>query len=410
MADAAYNRGDYERVIDAAERMLKIAESRLHDCRRISYCQDRLAKAYDKLGNYEYADSLFKESLRITAECGSVTELDFAIGLHNYGQFCMEQERYVEAESLLQLSIERFERVPDEDPVFYAFALYRLGSTREALHKEYSALPAYEHSASILETHLPGSAHLALVLERLGVFYRDAELYDDAEQALRKSLKYMQATYDSTYPGVVELTAALARFLGFVARYDEAESLWNRAIRLAAQVNGDTVYPVTDYQIELGYSFMSQGRLAEADSLIDRNLPFCCAELGEFAPPAVLGLMRLGKLRALQGRQVEAESLLTLAVERGTEKLGADCWIDLLARNALGTFYLKNGRFAEALPIFEALITSSESVYGDSHPRVARALYKCTTALRGLGRGAEAIPLEQRAGQIRLDPRTTSIG
>jgi tetratricopeptide (TPR) repeat protein len=68
----------------------------------------------------------------------------------------------------------------------------------------------------------------------------------------------------------------------------------------------------------------------------------------------------------------------------------------VLARDRLADAYASSGRFAEALPVFEAALSDREATFGAQHPETVAARLNVARSLNAAGRDPEAIALYEQ--------------
>ncbi len=68
----------------------------------------------------------------------------------------------------------------------------------------------------------------------------------------------------------------------------------------------------------------------------------------------------------------------------------------VLARDRLADAYASSGRFAEALPVFEATLSDREATFGPQHPETVTARLNVARSLHAAGRDPEAIALYEQ--------------
>jgi tetratricopeptide (TPR) repeat protein len=73
----------------------------------------------------------------------------------------------------------------------------------------------------------------------------------------------------------------------------------------------------------------------------------------------------------------------------------------VLARDRLADAYAGGGRFAEALPVFEATLSDREAIFGPQHPETMTARLNVARSLNAAGREPEAIALYEQVLEAR---------
>ncbi len=101
-----------------------------------------------------------------------------------------------------------------------------------------------------------------------------------------------------------------------------------------------------------------------------------------------------------QGRYADAKKSLQAALKEG-ERLGPQDPHVALSLNNLALLYHVQGKYAEAMPLYERALVISKKALGPEHKQVAILLENCAYLLREMNREVEAAEMEARAKAIR---------
>ena len=102
-----------------------------------------------------------------------------------------------------------------------------------------------------------------------------------------------------------------------------------------------------------------------------------------------------------QGRYAEAEPLYRRSLEIKEKQLGPDHPDVAGSLNNLAILYADQGRYAEAEPLYRRSLKIREAKLGPDHPDVAASLNNLAILYQSQGRYAEAEPLYRRSLKIR---------
>ena len=120
-------------------------------------------------------------------------------------------------------------------------------------------------------------------------------------------------------------------------------------------------------------------------------------QLGAEHPSTLTSLNNLAFLYKLQGRYGEAEPLLQHVLTARERVLGAEHPDTLASLNNLAVVYQIQGRYGEAELLYQDVLATSERVLGAEHPDTLTSLSNLADFYKSQGRYGEAEPLYQRA-------------
>jgi len=121
-----------------------------------------------------------------------------------------------------------------------------------------------------------------------------------------------------------------------------------------------------------------------------------------FTPPRPLRLVacRLATMQLKQGEEKAAEESLLSAHEAYKGTLGEAHPATGSTLAAIAHLMRKQGRWQEALPLYESLATVTEDALGPSHPQVGIALRTLAQVRSALGKHAQAVADAEKAATI----------
>jgi serine/threonine-protein kinase len=227
-------------------------------------------------------------------------------------------------------AIQEFRHALELDPN-YALAYARLG---EAYWRKYQATKdrqwidqAWQFSQHALDL----SSQLAAVHITLAVLNSGTGHYDEAIRQAQQAI-----TLD---PGNFQAYSELASALDASGQTEKAEATLKRAIELRPGYWNN--------HMKLGTFYFRHGRYKEAESSYRRVI--------ELVPDNSAGYTNLGVMYHMDGRDSDAERMLkkSLEVQRTPQ-----------AVSNLATVYFFEGRYADAVPLMEELVSAGSKDYG----------------------------------------------
>jgi len=326
-----------------------------------------IANALSRLGRYDEAAELSRETIALSEQVDGALHPNTAIRISNYGLVLVRQGKLEDAVAAFDDAIERGRQIwpADYDEVAFmtgskAAALKRLGRMDESL-------AAYREAAGITERAI-GTDNTKYVgrLRGLGSVLMDMGRYDEARAAFDEALA-LAAQLEGEDGNQ---SAVIRAFLGQMANdrqaYAEAES-WLRRVR----DTGNSLGVATDAIVskELGIAVSAQGRYAEAEPLLLDALDSQKASLGTDSPtllPTLAALAahfrRAGDIDASLGYAERIRDIAAMDPEPLT-------WSGALALGEAGRTFEAAGR-DEALAAYRTAHAELERVFGPDDPRV----------------------------------------
>lgn len=309
------------------------ARGHLPDAREI------LRRGTERLGRELYSQPLLRARL-----------LDTLGGIHT------SLGLYDEARPLLQQALGIRERLRGPDGVEVAETLTRLGSLAHLSGKG-DAEPLFRRALAIREARFGSqSAEVAAVLNDLGTALAAKGRFDAAEAVLRRTLALQQRLWGEGDLRVAKTLHNLSGIALYGGRLEEAERLLRRALAIR-----EAALPADDLELAgsreaLALLFRQQGRPAEAAELLERLAAGAEKVYGPEHPDTARVLLNLGLARSQLGQDQAARRDLerALAIYERTLEPGHPRLVRALA--SLAGHHFKNGRYAEAEPLFRRLL------------------------------------------------------
>jgi len=201
----------------------------------------------------------------------------------------------------------------------------------------------------------------------------------EAEAARRQLLRLVIAAHGCGSPATAQAMTALAEIEIARQLYLDAEPLLIAARTILAE-DDPHLAPV----------FVGLSRVAHARGDNPAAEQWARRAVAVGGATAGAALDALGTALAAEERIDEAESLLQQALRRASSEPGAPTLRKADALSQLGNFYLREHRFAEALPLIEEAAEIHQQRLGPTHPFIADDLYDVGLAYEGLKRGRDA--------------------
>ena len=349
-----------------------------------------LGLTYRELGDYEQAEAMQREALRLeTAFFGPAHERvirtlnRLALVRHDRGDL-------PEAESLLRQAFALSENSPGHTRPeaaslrnSLALVLADLGRFAEAgqLLREALAIERQRH----------GERHeaVATVLGNLAQLEQRRGRLAEAEAACRASLAIYKELLDETHPSVVTSLNNLARILSERNDLAGAETTYREALSLRRKLVGDAHPAVAVTRNNLGTVLRLLGRLDDAEAMHREALKMLKDRFGDAHRDVALSLWYLAAV--LQDREdfAGAESLLrqAVAIRRGLSPAVHPETAQAL--NSLAQVLERRNKLVEAEAMMIETVEMQKQI-GEERPDMATCLGNLAKLLRRRGKLAEA--------------------
>ena len=270
--------------------------------------------------------------------------------------------------------------------------LGRLDESIDVLREALSRDSVLEHNA---ELHFEVLSNLGRVLSEKGN-------YELAEQKYGEALSLAENAFGDESREVSRILSSLAGLHGYKGRYAEAEALLTRSLELQERLMGKDHPSLMPTLINLGLVLVNQGELEEGRRIQERALDLGKQMLGLENPLVRSLLSNMGYQAYLRGAHQEAveylEDVVALEQREGQETLGAAARF-----TNYGLALWRLGRGEEAIPLFQKATEIRRKILAPSHPHRATSLWGLANVYRDQGRYADAEPLYVEALKIRRE-------
>jgi CHAT domain-containing protein/tetratricopeptide (TPR) repeat protein len=324
---------------------------------------DNLAYAQFQVGDYDAAESNWKECLRIIRD--NVGEGD-----------------YLYAERVGKLAV-----------------LYdRIGKHSEAgpLHDQADAALASFPDEGNTET----LQRLSRCVHELGKFYDDCGDYQRAEPLYRRALVLRRKALGPQHGDTLTSLFRLGDILRVLGRTESAESFLQEAAELARELEGDRGDRYADRINSIALFYISLGKYIKAKSLLDKILSIYREKhgtehwlYGQTLENLSEVLRLMGDFNAALGAALRASEIYRAALGEGHQR-----YADSL--NCLGGLYSLLNNFDAAEPLFREALEICGRNKGSRHPKYMECLNNLAIVLMNRGDHAAAEALLRQGLEI----------
>jgi tetratricopeptide (TPR) repeat protein len=191
-----------------------------------------LALLYKTEGKNDAAERAFATSVDLAEHAGGNSPALLKVIETHFGNFCLAQQKYAQAETLLQKAVDAWdaqsESAKGED---FASLLNSLGVCKYKQGKLTDAEPIYRRGLSALG-NVADSDSKATLLTNLATDYRDQGKYDKAEQYYKQGIGMKETLFGPNSPNLITPLERYAALLEKTGRAAEAGTVEKRIASL----------------------------------------------------------------------------------------------------------------------------------------------------------------------------------
>lgn len=320
-----------------------------------------------------------------------------------------EQAKYAAAEALLTAALNakrRAKTVADQDTLSIMNSLALLMTRGRGDHARAARL-----FAEVLDgdRRVLGPEHFEtlMALNNLAAQYVNLGKFSEAEALYRQAIAVKQKVLGGEHPSTLTSVNSLGVLYRDEGKFAQAEALLQSALNARRRVLGDE-HPETLASLNsLGILYSAQRRFDLAEPLLKQTVDTRSRLNGAEHPDALRAMNNLADLYRREGKPAEAEAMFRTILDARRRVFGQDHPATADAAAALGELKLEQRDYAEAEVLFRDALRIGEKARPDNW-RTDRDRYLLGASLSGLGRFAEAEPLEL-SGYEGLVQRESSI-
>jgi serine/threonine protein kinase/tetratricopeptide (TPR) repeat protein len=299
---------DSLRVVTLLDRGVREATALASDPALHAELYQTLGGIYNKLGNFDRADSLLSAALRERQLILPAGESGLAANLIELGLLRADQSKLDEAERLVRDGLGRSRRNAHLDPAGEARATAALGVVQEARGDYDGAIATLTRALQLDSAAELPPADVSATLTELANCHYYAGRYDVADSLNRRVLAVDMGLFGERHPHVASDLVNLGSIQQERGNYAEAEKSYRRALDIYRGWYGDEHFETAATLTMVARSLLSQKRPAEATELLQRALTIRERVYGKNHPNVATTLSELAGVARLEGRLDDAEA------------------------------------------------------------------------------------------------------
>ena len=347
---------------------------------------DVLGTVQGKRGRFREAEPLLEEALALRRESLGNDHVDVIQSLTHLSTLRGDLSDWAGATDLAQQAYDLSAKVLGPQNPETVYRLHNLGlcltRTGDLERAEAVLRKSLEERRRLLGDENVGVANAILALANVT---RDRGRYEEAAALYEEALALSRRVYGDDHPRVASAWNNLARLYARTQRWDDAERCATEALRIRQSVYGERNPRVIPPLGNLAALEFERGRFQAADSLYLELLALVREAYGPDHEEAISVLRVLGRARDHLERPAEAESLLTASVGMAERTVGVRHAEWAQSSFELGSFLVRHGRAAAAVPPLEAALAVQREAWGEDDERVGRTRIALEDALRRAG-------------------------
>ena len=360
----------------AAERQLETLRTILGDrYPDVARAMNTLAQFHHDLGNYDRAETLYKQALTIRYDILGSSHPDIAANINDLGLLLFDRGDYEEAKPFYREALAMWHGLGIEESPDLAPCLNNLATVLKA-EGDYSAAEPLARRALAMERKLLGEEYpgVAVLMNNLAGLLLDKGDYRGAEDLYREALALYRQGSAADDPNVATILNGIAVALTSQQDHAGAERVCREALALRQRLYGNEHVRVAMSLHNLATALRNEGKLEEAKGLEMQSLMVRRKLLGDRHPLIAENLYSLGATYVDLRQYDKAESVMR-------EGLSIRPWVQgnqnrraVMGMHSLGILLRRKGDLAGA----ETILEQSAATYEVARLRAGTGLERST--------------------------------
>ena len=227
----------------------------------------QLADVQRRIGKLPEAEANLRKAIQVAA--GSSDSSGYLLCLDSLADVFFAQGNYDAAEKVSQEGVRIESTLPHPDPMRMARRVHRLGMSRYREGRSGDAIAALQKGLELHEQAY-GEEHeeTGRVLSELGAIYRAEGLHTEAQACLRRSLRFHQNSFGTDDSRTIHDLHQLAGSLEESGDMEAAAREYERVMELKHRVLGRDMDEIAEMQFSLASLYMGWGTYPRARELL----------------------------------------------------------------------------------------------------------------------------------------------
>lgn len=340
-----------------------------------------LGSVYQKLGQFERADSLMKEASDVSARSPATSDqASQATLLLALGDLRIDQARLAEADTLLQQAWHMVAAMSSE-ALLTARVLGAMGRQLEEAGAYDSAAVTLQRALKTYPAEDPEPETRAALLGELANVHFYAGDYSASDSLNRLALTVHRSRVGALHPSVAEIYVNLGASEFERGRYPAAETWYRRAWEIDSAFYGERHYRSAATLVMLGRTLVADKRTDDAATVLQRALGMQRATFGDAHPRVASIYNELGNIAIARAAYDSADAYFTRMAEVYRAANGDAHFTVAVALSNRATVYNERQQYARAEAIYRDVVARFERAQGAMHINTGIARIKLGRSL-----------------------------
>jgi tetratricopeptide (TPR) repeat protein len=208
----------------------------------------------------------------------------------------------------------------------------------------------------------------------LGIFYRNEDKLDKAEEILRRQQQGCQEILGLNHKCLHDILDSLAIIYTAQEKWEEAEEMYKKSLELKEEQFKPDDPEVLLTVSNLGEFYRRRGQLSKAEEMLTRALSGYSQVMGLNHVSTARQYNNLGLVYDTQGKLNQAEKMLLRALQGYQEVVGEKHQLTSETLNNLGGVYLCQENLIKAEEMYKRSLSCREEILGVSHISTLRTV------------------------------------
>ena len=362
-----------------------------------------LGGIYQKLGNFDRADTLLRDALQARTARGD-SSADVGSSLIALGQLRTDQAQFAAAESLARAGLAvSSSTLPAGHPQI-AEATEVLGRVLSEKGDYVAAIPVLEDAVRLRAGTGEESAEYASSVYELANAHFYSGNYDKSDSLNRLVMGIHKRIYGERHPSVSDDLINLGAGQFERGNYSEAERLYREGLAITVAHYGRDHYKAASNLTMIGRSLLRQNRFDEAVQVLNEALAVRERVYGPVHPAVASTVNELGSIALQREKYPEAEARFRRMIDIYANVYKEKHYLIGIAQSNLASVYMARGDNKNAESYFRQAIAMYQATLPADHTNIGIAKIKLGRSILRQGRFAEA-ERESREGYEILSPK-----
>ena len=403
-ADTEFKAGNYVKAKTALEDAIRIAKEDMPTSALVmATLLNNLAFLCDTTRQYDEAEPLYKESLRLRLEIHGEGNSDTAISYFNLAGHYAAKGNFADAEESFIGALRSNRLVSPEGDRDTIKILTNLADMYARVAKRDRAIEAYRLALLISKKiHGARSVDTAIVMTNMGLTHLDEKQFQEAEALLEQALLALTETVGPVH----KLTASVQNSLGglyiSIGNPTKALTYLKTALDTRKQLYGPIHIEVANSYNTIGGALQRLQNTSEASLYFERALALRKSLLPEDSLETADTLSNLATTYIDQNRAGNAISLLSKAMSIKTNRLGPKHPDVARLMGNMAVAYSVTGNKAQERILQEKSLIILEASFGANHPSTLLAAENLASAEENPLKAARLLDRAYRGNLIAI--------